>query len=251
MTPSLSLLRPWLCGLALALLTACGSEGISEQPGLGAANGGSPKTVRVSGTVLYPPQSGEVDFGQNAASGQTVLKTSVGRDGQFELTLPANFPTEQVTPLALVPVGLWGDTLRSKCTGQPERSDPSVQVFMLHQGIFRVGDVALGELMPMHQVLAGQTLPESRIGIRRVELYVYTQRPLTIRGSLDCTLERTSGLTQPARVDLAYEFAAGWNMVQLKTEQPSDVGLSVTTAKTVPLAPLVWRFLPVQPLASR
>ncbi|WP_339096094.1 hypothetical protein WDJ50_02045 [Deinococcus sp. VB142] len=233
-----------LGGLLLPLmLTACGSTAPSPPP---------PAPLSVKGAIIFPPRAGKAVFGSGTGSQFMPLAQAEVKDtGEFELVLPPDLPGGAGTSLPLVPAGLWGDVRRSLCTGQPVSSEPTAQLRVLDQGQYSVDGVVIGELSPMPQALAGEVTSQNRVLISKLTTYVHADRAVSVRGTVSCTLERTSGAQQKATIEIRYQFERGWNMVQVQTEQPSGGSASTTLAQTAPLQPMTWRFLEVQPPSGR
>lgn len=235
-----------LGGLLLPLwLTACGST-FSPPPA------STLIPLNVKGAIIFPPRAGKATFGSGVGSQFVALaQADVNDMGEFEVILPPELPGDAGTPLPLVPSGLWGDVRRSFCTGQPVSSNPAAQLRVLDQGKYSVGGVVIGELSPMPQALAGEVMSQNRMLINKLTTYVHADRPVSVQGTVSCTLERSSGAQQNATVEIRYQFERGWNMVQVQTEQPSASSASTTLAQTAPPQSMTWRFLAVQPPSGR
>ncbi|SMB90574.1 Ig-like domain-containing protein [Deinococcus hopiensis] len=149
--------------------------------------GGAGNVVAVLGTV----------GGQTTSE---LLRTALGADGSFSLTLPPAPPTDRLTQ------AFGGNAvLLPGCSGPLTVSDPAARSATLS---LQVSATKSGTIQPLTVSVSRNDLGVP-VGLTAVSgSYVYVDRPVNVTGTQNCT--NAGGLTS---VNVNWTLASGWNKV--------------------------------------
>lgn len=224
--------RP-LLGILLGLLTACNLCPPTAT------------TAQVSGTVIYPPATGTAHFSAEVNGVSVVIASGlVSASGAYSVTLPARppLPVGGNTSGLVNPVqALTGEFSSMQCSGQPTFSDPQARTVMLNAGNYEVGGQNIATLTPVINVLGASLDLTPHTVAQRV--YTYTDRNLTLSGTLNCSFSLRDGSTLRGPLTVGGGMNTGWNILETRAVFDAS-GLQVVVTATPTLSSLDWRYVP-------